>query len=227
MDGFQATAIIREREKETGDHVPIIAMTAHAMSGYREKCLAAGMDEYLSKPVRAVQLLEVLNKIVPRTLALTPATPAAAEPVLTHTVSVPHLPGGEVFDSAEACHQCLDNVSLLRRVVQSFMESLPSLKDDLTHALAKGDIAALARAAHTLKGATGSIVAQRSSRASLVVEQAAKVGDLAKARTAWENLSGELTTLEESIIEFMAEAPPANAGKPVITLQQRRHIHES
>jgi CheY-like chemotaxis protein len=62
MGGFEATAAIREREKETGVHIPVIAMTAHAMTGDRELCLAAGMDDYLSKPIRARTLLDLVEK---------------------------------------------------------------------------------------------------------------------------------------------------------------------
>ena len=62
MDGFEATALIREQEKSSGHHATIIAMTAHAMSGYREKCLAAGMDGYLTKPIRSQALLETLEE---------------------------------------------------------------------------------------------------------------------------------------------------------------------
>ena len=62
MDGFQATKAIREQEAITGAHVPIIALTAHAMQGYRQECLAAGMDDYLSKPVCGKDLLEVVNR---------------------------------------------------------------------------------------------------------------------------------------------------------------------
>ena len=63
MDGLEATMAIREREKPTGTHIPIIAITANAMVGDREKCLAAGMDEYISKPVDVAKLYEVLNRL--------------------------------------------------------------------------------------------------------------------------------------------------------------------
>ncbi len=64
MDGLQTTVAIREHEKTTGRHIPILAMTAHAMNRDREKCLAAGMDAYLSKPVRATELYEALEELL-------------------------------------------------------------------------------------------------------------------------------------------------------------------
>jgi signal transduction histidine kinase/CheY-like chemotaxis protein len=227
MDGFQATAVIRERERETGGHIPIIAMTAHAMSGYREKCLAAGMDDYLSKPVRATQLLDLLAKIQPRTIEPTMAArPVAAAAALAPAAPRPSQFAGEVFNSEEARHQCLDNADLLRRVVQSFVDSLPSLKKDVADALAAGDAPTLAKAAHTLKGATGSIVAQRSSLASLSVEQAAKAGDLTRAAAGWEILSSELVQLENAVVAFLATQPLAEAPRPVVKIKHRRAPHE-
>jgi CheY-like chemotaxis protein len=65
MDGFEATAAIRQQERRTGAHTPIIAMTAHALSGDRERCLEAGMDDYLTKPIRASLLLELMNEYNP------------------------------------------------------------------------------------------------------------------------------------------------------------------
>jgi CheY-like chemotaxis protein len=65
LDGFDATRTIREREREAGGHIPIIAMTANAMKGDREKCLAAGMDDYVAKPIRSAELYKVLEKYAP------------------------------------------------------------------------------------------------------------------------------------------------------------------
>ena len=64
MDGFEATGVIREKEKETGSHIPIIAMTAHAMKGDRERCLEAGMDEYVSKPIRPQIVVDAIESVV-------------------------------------------------------------------------------------------------------------------------------------------------------------------
>jgi CheY-like chemotaxis protein len=69
MDGFEATAVIRDKEKHSGTHLPIIAMTAHAMVGDRERCLAAGMDDYLTKPIRPDELTGILVRHSPRTPA--------------------------------------------------------------------------------------------------------------------------------------------------------------
>ena len=227
MDGFQATAIIREREKETGGHIPIIAMTAHAMSGYREKCLDAGMDDYLSKPVRANQLLEFLSRIAPRTIApAPPQQPAAAAVAIGQpSFTVPHFHGA-VFDGNEALHQCLENTDLLRRVVHSFVDGLPALKKEIADGLAAGDAAAVAKAAHTLKGAAGSIVAQRSSLAALAIEQAGKAGDLERAAEGWASLSAELDQLEDAIAAFLAALPAAETPRPIIKLKHRRPTHE-
>jgi CheY-like chemotaxis protein len=67
MDGFEATSMIREQEKPGAKHIPIIAMTAHAMVGDRERCLAAGMDDYVSKPIEAASLFAAIERVMPAT----------------------------------------------------------------------------------------------------------------------------------------------------------------
>src|SRR6202011_264927 len=72
MDGFEATARIRPREQGTGRHIPIVAMTAHAMKGDRERCLEAGMDGYVSKPIQARELLRAIEQLVPEAVGMAP-----------------------------------------------------------------------------------------------------------------------------------------------------------
>jgi two-component system, sensor histidine kinase and response regulator len=87
LDGFEATARIRAREQDTGRHIPIIAMTAHALKGDRERCLAAGMDSYLSKPIQPPELLAVIESLT-------------AVPVVAELNGPSSSLGGEVFDQA-------------------------------------------------------------------------------------------------------------------------------
>ena len=73
MDGFEATAAVRERERSTGAHIPIVAMTAHAMNGDRERCLGAGMDGYVSKPIRLPELLNAIDQLLEKPTAPQPS----------------------------------------------------------------------------------------------------------------------------------------------------------
>ena len=212
VDGYQATAAIREQERHSGRHIPIIAMTAHAMKGDREKCLAAGMDDYISKPIRVATLQKVL-----RTVQLDGQEPAGT---VGADASPSLLPGGdspEFFDKNEARRQCLGNDALLGRVVQSFLDSIPSSRQVLQMAAANGNLTALAKAAHALKGAAGSIVAQRCHKAALALERTAKDGNLERSKEVLDVLWKELDALEallggsvdKGMASFSAEATGA------------------
>ena len=85
MDGFEATRIIRGKEKSSGTRLPIIAMTAHAMKGDEERCLAAGMDGYVSKPIEVEQLLAVIDRVLSATLVVRPEPSDGPVPVLTRS----------------------------------------------------------------------------------------------------------------------------------------------
>ncbi len=171
MDGLTATQRIREREAATGAHVPIIAMTAHAMKGDRERCLNAGMDGYVSKPVRKRELSEALREVMgdeanhrqpgseesgdatePADVTEpTNATPpgSAAEP---SAATEPAERPGEAIDWSLALEQMGGSEDLLKEIVPMVIEELPKLLDQLRAAVAEGDGELVQRMAHTIKG---------------------------------------------------------------------------
>jgi len=142
MDGLAATAIIRTKESKTGQHIPIIAMTAHAMQGDREQCLAAGMDEYVSKPIRLEQLFSALEKVIGGTQGSSAAT------------AVPCRDGvpNQLIDHAAALGNVGGDRELLIKLVQTFDQECPAVLQELRRAIQFHDAPLLLRAAHTLKG---------------------------------------------------------------------------
>jgi protein-histidine pros-kinase len=194
MDGLQATAAIRECERGTGKRTPIVAMTAHAMQEDRDRCLAAGMDDYVAKPIRAEALLEILNRVV--TPEQTPGEAAGGR-----ESAVPADP--TVFDDREALRQCLGNQRLMEKVVRRFLEGLPEMRNRIRMAVESGDITAVSSTAHALKGSVGSIVARRAYNAAAALEKAAREGQ--ESDPLYRELCAELETLERMLLVFEAE----------------------
>jgi two-component system, sensor histidine kinase and response regulator len=156
MDGLAATAAIRaaERAEGTGGHVPIVALTAHAMKGDREACLAAGMDGYLSKPVNAREMLALIDSLTREAVV--------AEYVVD---SVP-----DVVDVDELLARVDGDRQLLAELVQLFNEESPQTLLELRRSAAVGDYAALQRAAHTLKGALANLSATPAAESAHALE---------------------------------------------------------
>jgi signal transduction histidine kinase/DNA-binding response OmpR family regulator len=192
MDGLEATAAIRARESRTGGHLPIIAMTAHALKGDRERCLAAGMDGYIAKPIRIPALLSAIASLRIRADAI-PSSPnlAPVHPAIDQTAMLAAVEG---------------DVELLRELAALFLHDYPQRLAELREALARQDAPAVARAAHTLKGAVGSLGARDASAAALSVEQAGWSGDLAQLPTAYAALTHELQRLIPVLTSFLQEA---------------------
>ncbi len=186
MDGLEATAAIREREIATGDHIPIIAMTAHAMKGDRERCLNAGMDGYVSKPVRAGDLFETIERVVPAT-----ARKRTGMPVETD--------GSEVIDWTGAFKHFEGDVELLKEIAGMFLEETPLVMDKIKDALRRGDSNALERAAHTVKGSVGNFAAKPAFQAAQRVEQIGRDGDMGEAEEAYRALEAELERLKPAL----------------------------
>ena len=167
MDGLEATRRIRAEERGHGEHIPIIAMTANAMTGDRERCLDSGMDGYLSKPVKP----EVLYQEIDRVMSGKPAdTSVEARPT-----GAPEA-GEPVFDRADALSRIADDEDLLTSLIDMFLDDVPRYLSDVDAALAASDWRKLGHAAHTLKGVLATFSARRGEHLARDLEQAAKSG---------------------------------------------------
>jgi two-component system sensor histidine kinase/response regulator len=189
MDGLEATRAIRGLETGREGRVPIVGVTAHAMKGDRERCLGAGMDGYLPKPIRPAALFAAIEETVgqgPSTSA-PPEEPAANEIVLDEA-SLLALVGG---DSA-----------LIRELAALFLQDSPARIAEMAKALDAGDRTALERAAHTLKGSSGSLCGHGAARAALRLEELAKSGALAEARAAHAALGDEVRKLQDALADL-------------------------
>ena len=189
MDGLEATAAIRAREKATGTHIPIIAMTAHAMQGDRERCLAAGMDGYIAKPFRAQHLFEVLDSVLG----------TAAEPTVSmEPVSLP----AEALNWSEILRATGGDEDLLKTLVDTFLEEAPRLMEAIRQAVDAGDGKALHLAAHTLKGSVRYFGANPAFEHAYQLECMGKAGDLHSAPATLAALEAEIEKLTPELEHF-------------------------
>jgi signal transduction histidine kinase/DNA-binding response OmpR family regulator len=186
MDGLDATGAIRAWEKSTGTHIPIMAMTAHAMRGDRERCLAAGMDGYASKPIRIEELEQTIAQLV------SPSKPAK--------VPVPERTQGEVVIDRTALLAGVDgNRRLLRELVRLFLADYPQRVREINEAVRRGDAEALRIAAHALKGSIGNLAAKNAFEAAQRLEIMGRDRDLDNAAEGQVTLESELARLIEAL----------------------------
>jgi len=194
MDGFQATAAIRERERRTGGHTPIVALTAHALTGDRERCLAAGMDGYLAKPLRIDELASEIHRVL-----TDPDSDADAQEI-THPDQVPIPPA---VDLATAMRNVDHDPALLREIVEQFLRDVPERVRTLHEAIGARGADATERVAHTLKGSLAIVGAAAASALASELETLGRTGRLEEATAAAERLEREM----DRVVAFLgAEA---------------------
>jgi two-component system sensor histidine kinase/response regulator len=198
IDGFEATKIVREMEGER-KHTPIIAMTAHAMKGDRERCFQAGMDDYISKPIEREELLETINKWIKSQDFKKDFTPSTSH----------HSPtdGGKDIPTCSELVEPIDIETTLRRfdgdkkffkeMLGEFLNYAPKQIETLAKGIETGEAKVVEREAHSLKGAAGNLGAQRIADLSLQLEFLGREKDLARSKEIIDSLKAEFKRLEE------------------------------
>ncbi len=185
MGGYEATARIRATEKNTGRHLPIIAMTAYAMKGDRERCLAGGMDGYVSKPIQAMELFRTMNEVLA----------AWSQGVM---VGVNGL-APKVFDQAASLKLAGGDEQLLGAMAVLFAAECPERMQEIRESITVQDAAGLERAAHTLRGSVSNFYAPAAVAAVSGLETMGRAGVLEGASVAYEALETALEQLKPAL----------------------------
>ncbi len=194
MNGLEATIAIRKREGErgTGRHIPIVALTAHAMRGDRERCLAAGMDTYLLKPIQREELFATIESL---------AAPAVSVP----TGAAPR--GAPAGAGPEAVVERLGgDAKLARELAGIFLKDRPGMMRQIDRARAARDPEALRMAAHALKGAVANFGFEAASAAALRMERLGQDADEADLDEAWAGLKREVARAGVTLRKLLAPA---------------------
>ncbi len=193
LDGLEAAVQIREWEKQTGGHVPIVAMTAYAMKGDRENCLAHGMDGYVAKPIHPRKVLRAIADLVAN------RPPAAAAP------PPPPPAVAKVLDKAETLERLAGDRDLLRSLVNIYIETTPVQLEELRQAILRRDAPTIRRLAHTLKGAVGNFGQGTAWQAASRLESIGRDGNLADAEPAAIALTEAMDQLKQALLAWAAE----------------------
>jgi two-component system sensor histidine kinase/response regulator len=195
MDGLEATIAIRQAEKRKGTHVPIVAMTAHAMQGDRERCLEAGMDEYLAKPIRSQRLFETISAMVDSSDG---APTAAGSPPLT-----PPTGGEGSVDWTSALQSVQGDFALLKGIIAAFLEESPRLMTELAQAVSGASPTQVVRPAHTLKGSLTYLGAQRACESASQLEIMGREGSLQQADEVFAALESEMARVIGALQDYL------------------------
>ena len=189
MDGFEATAAIRRKEAKDGGHIPIIALTAHALTGDRELCRKAGMDGYVSKPINPTELFNAIYGLVSG-----PEGKIVTEDLATDDQSV--------MDINSVMERVGGDKELLAELAELFIEDSQKLLAQIKEAIVRGDARVLERVAHTLKGSVGNFSAKTAREAALKLEEMGRNSELADVDQAYTRLDKEISRLCSTLQTF-------------------------
>jgi signal transduction histidine kinase/CheY-like chemotaxis protein len=207
MDGFQATRMIRESEAESGSgrHIPIIAVTAGAIKGDRERCIEAGMDQYVSKPFQRQELLDAIASLCPVSVALN----HQSEDSELGSKSQITVSGSDSVSPLSLNHQKImdrlgDSTDLLKSVIQLFHETYPAHVVSIEEAVQNQDGDMLEKSAHALKGAIGNFTEDSPYEAAMVLEKMGRENRFDVAKAATSDLKYQLLQLDQALEQLAA-----------------------
>jgi hypothetical protein len=198
LDGFEVIRAIRERERTVGGHLPVIALTARSRQEDRERCLAAGMDDFLTKPIRPAELLAAIDRLAPAPGASRPVQPAAGEHV-------------GLLDPVAVLRACGDDEEVLRRMCRAFQTYLPGQLADVSDALRGRDAPRLREAAHKLCPLLSAFSTAAGDVASDLEGHAAR-GRLDEARPLVERLEAMARELDRRVDGLSIDGLRRRAG---------------
>ncbi|WP_437936619.1 response regulator [Sorangium sp. So ce341] len=236
MDGLQAARAVRARERREGGHMPLIVVTAYAMKGDRERCLRAGFDGYVSKPVQVEELYDMIDRLAagpssleiedparlslgaPNSYPSVPSSPLDNGPPSTR--SSDERPQGTpssiasrpMFDRTRALERTGGDADLLRELAEVFLEECPRWMADIDEAVTAGDARKLQRAAHSLKGGVDSFGARGAFEAAFALEKMARSNELGSLAEAQFALRAQIDRLIPELAAFVREGSPADAA---------------
>ncbi|HEX3747915.1 MAG TPA: response regulator [Bryobacteraceae bacterium] len=197
MDGYQTSREIRNRASAVRDHaIAIVALTAAAMDGDRQKCFAAGMNGYLPKPLRFQALRQAIEQWSGSGTAAS-APPTGDRPPTTSSTAP--------FDRDEFTGSVMGSEDLARRIVRGFVEDMPRQIARLAQAVSDGDAGRVTLLAHSIKGAAASLSSYEMRQASEILERQGRTGNLTAASPAVEELSASFDRARAAMERFCQE----------------------
>jgi CheY-like chemotaxis protein/HPt (histidine-containing phosphotransfer) domain-containing protein len=214
IDGMAAARQIRDPRSAVRQHaIPIVAMTAHGLQEDRERCLEAGMNDYVTKPVSPRALSEALERWLPREgvseAVLGPSVPETALSAAAPDAHEAELP---VFDRAGMLARMMGDEELARMVVEGFLEEIPTEIEALKGCLASGDATGALRAVHTIKGASANVGGEALRAAALETEGAGQAGGMNAIIARVPNLESQMARLSEAMRDLAGPEGAAPGG---------------